>query len=425
MLVHAVRSSRSRVAGVLRECRDVTRSEPHKVGRLVLVRSYYSAAPDAIVHKMGELGEGLAGTGYTVDVLALGNGETDSPLFYLYPHVREVPLSVPVGWLPPRLRRGAAQVGFLLRSAAWLIRRRQTITAVITVDTPLGVGWVGRLVRRVGGGRVRHVHWVMDLLYAQAAALPGGSRRRGLSRVLSQLEIGALRGASPVVVLGRCVGELLVEHGVRAPVVVIPLWADVPDPGPEPSYRPGGEPDGRGFTVLYGGHAAGRNPLAPVAEAARLLAGTAIAFEVLGSGTEVLQLQHIVERDGLSAIVIRGPVPRPEYDEQVRRAGALLVSLHPRTTGMSVPSKTYSAMAAGRPVIYMGAANGQAAMDVVAADAGVVIPHSGTELARVAEQLANDPERVRTLGENGRAFMRGQRSLGSAVDAWRGLVGGA
>ena len=131
-------------------------------------------------------------------------------------------------------------------------------------------------------------------------------------------------------------------------------------------------------------------------------AGRPIHFVFVGDGAQKAELQRMAGPN----VTFLDPVPREQMPDLLAAADAILVSLRdlPLFRG-AVPSKTYEAMAAARPIVL--AAAGEAADLVSRADCGVVVPPEDPEaLAGAIRELAAAPERARRLGENGRAFVR-------------------
>jgi colanic acid biosynthesis glycosyl transferase WcaI len=386
--------------------------------QIVMVRAYFTARPDALVRVMAELGEGLINAGCTVNVLAMSETRSRSNFLAQYPSVTEISLR-PVNCLGPRkLRSATRQAWFLVAATGWLIRHRQDVDTLITVDTPSGIGVVGRLMRWLTGGRINHINWVMDLFYSQSTNANVGRLVGWITRQMRHLEFFGLRGSSPVVVLGECMRELLQRNGVSAPIHVIPLWAT--DDLIESERVNDSETHLR--TVFYGGHAAARNPLFPVIEAAKYFAERGVRFEIIGAGSEIDSLRTRIQRESVHNVHVTSTLGSLEYARRAGLADIHLVSLDAAITGSGVPSKTYAAMAVSKPIVYMGSAVGQAARDVISANAGHVIPHSGAALTKVLIDMLRDEGLLRELGKNGRVFLLRERTRCRGTDRWLALL---
>jgi hypothetical protein len=101
-----------------------------------------------------------------------------------------------------------------------------------------------------------------------------------------------------------------------------------------------------------------------------------------------------------------------------------LVSLKPELEGLVLSSKAYGVFAAGRPMIFMGAADGEIGRLLVEADCGEVLP-SGDSDALVSSILGlmNARDRGEVMGQRARALFEQRFSKTAALAAWqRALV---
>ena len=75
---------------------------------------------------------------------------------------------------------------------------------------------------------------------------------------------------------------------------------------------------------------------------------------------------------------------------------------------MSVPSKTYSILAAGRPIVAAIDAGTEVPRILEASGAGVVVPPDDpARFAAAVAELVADPARARRMGDAGRAWVLG------------------
>lgn len=157
------------------------------------------------------------------------------------------------------------------------------------------------------------------------------------------------------------------------------------------------------FVVLYAGTMGLAQGLMGVIEAARLLeSDDSIRFVLAGDGAERDRLVGAAGRN----VLFLEPLPAARMPDLLACADAALVSLRdvPLFLG-AVPSKTYEALAAARPVIM--SARGEAADLVRRAGGGVVVtPEQPREMADAVERLSGDPDGCRRMGEMGRDFVR-------------------
>ncbi|MBU6427491.1 MAG: glycosyltransferase family 4 protein [Cyanobacteria bacterium REEB65] len=161
------------------------------------------------------------------------------------------------------------------------------------------------------------------------------------------------------------------------------------------------------FLVLYAGTHGLSQALDTVVGAASLLEARGVAstkvvqFAFIGDGAEKSRLQASAGPN----VTFLDPLPRERMPDVLAAADAILVSLRdlPLFRG-AVPSKTYEAMAAGKPIVLCAA--GEAPDLLQRADCGVVVPpENPVALAEAIAALAQDPDWGVRLGHNGRQFV--------------------
>jgi glycosyltransferase involved in cell wall biosynthesis len=115
-------------------------------------------------------------------------------------------------------------------------------------------------------------------------------------------------------------------------------------------------------------------------------------------------------------------VPRHRVPGLLAACDALLVMLRDDPLfGVTIPSKVYEYMAAGKPVLCSVA--GECAALVAAAGAGVAVaPSNGLALAEAIRQLSCDPDTARALGESGASWVRAQCDRSSVMVAYRDVL---
>lgn len=270
--------------------------------------------------------------------------------------------------------------------------------------------------------RLPVVVWVQDLygLGAAETGMLGG----GAGAALIKLEGAILRSASRVVAIHPRFAERLQEIGVPAERTrVIRNWSHVDDdcdsPEPAEMRRDLGWSDDD-FIVLHAGNMGAKQGLENVVEAGRLAEGTNCRFVLIGDGNQRPKLEAMAA--GLSNVSITDPVSEEAFLPTLQAADALLVNERETVSDMAVPSKLTSYFAAGRPVV--GAVNpaGVTADEVRRSGAGVVLGAGdpGALLAGV-QDLADDPDRQRNMGEAGPHYRERILSERAAVDAFEDL----
>ena len=277
------------------------------------------------------------------------------------------------------------------------------VDAVITMSPPLTLGVTGWIVAR--SRRARLVFNIQDV-FPDAAVETGAITNRQVIAAARWLERLTYRGADAVTVLSDDLADNV--RGKLPPadagrVHVIPNFVDTDAivPGDRlTSYRRelgiGDEP-----VVLYAGNVGFSQSLDLLLHAAREL--PEVTFLINGDGAA----RAALERDaaGLSNVRFAGYIADERLPELLATGDIHAVPLKRGLGRVSVPSKTYSVLAAGRPAL-------------AAIDAGTAVP---TMLERSGGGVAvapDDPDAfVRALRELLSLDDLG-RSMGAAGRAW-------
>jgi glycosyltransferase involved in cell wall biosynthesis len=123
-----------------------------------------------------------------------------------------------------------------------------------------------------------------------------------------------------------------------------------------------------------------------------------ILFLFIGEGTKGAEIQIFVETHGLSNIRMLPYEPRENLRFSLAAGHASLVTLAQGLAGLSVPSKAYGILAAGRPILFVGDARSSVARIVRDNNCGVVVSSGDSErLAQTISDWASDPEKLSRL----------------------------
>ncbi|HEX6159757.1 MAG TPA: glycosyltransferase family 4 protein [Thermoanaerobaculia bacterium] len=269
-------------------------------------------------------------------------------------------------------------------------------TVVVAMTDPPLLSIVCALAAMLRGARL--VNWLQDLFPEVAESLG----MRGLG-VLRGPRNWSLRRARVNVVLGERMRER-VGNDAR----VIHNWADA---GLHPL------PFAARFSVGYSGNLGRAHDAETIVEAMRL--APEIPFVFTGGGA---QLER-VRRSAGANVEFRPYAPREQLSESLSSADVHLVSLQPAMEGLIVPSKFYGILAVARPVVFIGARDGEVARLVEEARCGYVIePGDAAGLARVLRELASDRAKVREMGERGRTMYEQRFAPRHAFARWEEVL---
>jgi colanic acid biosynthesis glycosyl transferase WcaI len=293
--------------------------------------------------------------------------------------------------------------------------------AVIAMSPPLTLGLTGWVASRLR--RCPMVFNIQDV-FPDAAVETGAITNRRIIAAASWLERVSYRAADAVTVLSDDLRDNVVAKldpaGTRRgdSVHVIPNFVDTDAIVPaERSTRYRSELGlGDGPVVLYAGNVGFSQSLDLVLEAARQL--PEVTFLINGNGAARSSLEAAAAE---TANVRFADYIEPSRLPELLATGDIhVVPLRSGLGRVSVPSKTYSIMAAGRPVV--AAIDPGTAVPRILADSGggiSVPPDDADAFTEALRSLVADPARCRQLGALGRGWVEREASpkaVGVAYD---------
>ena len=177
------------------------------------------------------------------------------------------------------------------------------------------------------------------------------------------------------------------------------------------------------YVVLYAGNIGLSQGLEHVLTAAELLADqndVQFVFVGDGAGRELLQTQ--AKQRQLSNVQFVPFQPRERLPEVLASADAMLVILRRGISTDSLPSKTFSALASGRPIIASVDEESETWKLIKRAEAGLCCPpEDPARLAETILSLKQDKNLGTLLGRNGRLYAEKNHSVLSAAEQFEKL----
>jgi colanic acid biosynthesis glycosyl transferase WcaI len=155
--------------------------------------------------------------------------------------------------------------------------------------------------------------------------------------------------------------------------------------------------DGFEFVALHAGNLGHSVDFVALADAARGL-DPGIGIVMVGAGARREELQRSAA--DIPNLRFLDYFPASELRHVLEAGDIHIVSIKPGLEGLVVPSKLYSSLSAGRPVLAAAPATSDVAVIVGAERCGVVIePSNSGAIAHAISELAGDPARLKAMGE--------------------------
>lgn len=319
--------------------------------------------------------------------------------------------------------RALAFAGFTALAGANGLLSPTRPDAVLAMSPPLTLGLAGWAVARAR--RAPFVFNIQDVFPDVAVEL-GLITNPFVIRSASWLERFAYLRSDAVTVLSDDLRDNVVSKlGGRRPerVRVIPNFVDTEriEPGPkENSYRAEYGLEGK-TVVMYAGNVGFSQSLDLLLAAAAALAHDPdIVFVINGGGSARETLRR--RAAGQPNVRFVGMQPRERLAEVLAAADIHVVPLRRGLARASVPSKMYSILAAGRPIVASVDPGTEVSSVLERAGAGVSVPPDDPEaFTKAVAQLAAAPDEAARMGANGRDFVERWASPAAVAAAYEAL----
>ncbi len=247
-----------------------------------------------------------------------------------------------------------------------------------------------------------------------------------LVNVVSFLNRWLYKSASKIVVVGRDMQELLhaKSDGLNVPITNIPNWAELESVSPAERsdnklLRQLGLTDK--FVFLYAGNMGHPNDLQTILECAYAMKDRTDAhFLFLGNGVKRKWLETYVLEHELKNVTLLDPRPRSEQSDFLNACDVALVSLVAKMTGVSMPSRTYNILAAGKPILALTEPESELARLVREEKVGWIVPPGDPEfLRKTIYTLIGQRDSLREMAVSARAAATSKYSLETALEKYR------
>lgn len=405
---------------------------PSSGQKLLVINQYYAPDIASTGQLAAEICSSLARQGFEVHVVTGQPSYTASaqkaPRFEVLDgvHVHRVPM----GRFRGRERMMVRFGGYIrFMWGAWRMAREVVKTehpdSVLTFHNPPLIGLIGAYLTR---------HYQLRYTYALYDIHPDiliATRWTFLPRLLvwlwEKLNHWVFSEADAVIILGEGMKRTLVE-GKDVPsekVHVIPTWGR-----PELELAPRNQSirDELGIVdeellLLYSGNMGLMHPLDPILDAAAELQGLPVRFLFVGDGTKRQHLVRRVEKEKLDSVTFLPFQPEDRFIQLVAASDACLVALEPGLERFAVPSRAYTFLSAGRPLLTIMAPDADIARLVTNARCGWNVTN-GEKLADLIRWLLDNPQELVQGGQRGRKVYEEQFRRENVIEEYARVLRG-
>lgn len=214
----------------------------------------------------------------------------------------------------------------------------------------------------------------------------------------------ALKQAARVIVLGDDMRDRILSKGINPENVVVVRDGTAISNAPMPAQS---DPvvqeirDGFRFVAVHAGNLGFYGAWNTLLAAAKILSNENAGIVFVGDGASKAAMENAAQGSPNVRFLPFRPV---EQIPQVMMAGDVhIITVKRGLEGVVVPSKLYSTLAAGRPILVVAAPESDAARIVTSAGCGLTAdPDDPAAVAAALRQLRDDPARLAEMGRRAR-----------------------
>ena len=264
--------------------------------------------------------------------------------------------------------------------------------AVVVYSNPPILPWIASWAKLLFGTKLIFVAYD---LYPEVATVTNTLRQGNMiCRLMDHINKCVFRRADHVVALSSEMKDYIVKHREISPekVTVIHNWyQDEGELTRDLENNRFREAVGDRFVVSYFGNMGTMQDMQTILGAIREMRDDNVFFLFAGHGNKMEDLKHIVEQAGIENIRIHNFLHGRDFQDALEISDCALVSLEKGATGLCVPSKTYSYMMQGIPLLAV-MDEGDIVRDIEAGAGSWVRNGEAHALAEAIRAMQADPE---------------------------------
>lgn len=264
-----------------------------------------------------------------------------------------------------------------------------------------------------------------EVLVATGYANARSATVRAVSKVTKLL----YKCMANIIVLGRDMEALIQKklNGMEKPIKIIPNWSDVNFIRPidrlnHPMLVKLGIADK--FVIQYSGNIGLTHGIEQlVMSAKRLMNHPTVHFLFIGFGGKKAWLEQQISKQYLNNITVLDYLPRNELPVSLTACDVSIISFNKGMTGVSVPSRLYNIMAAGKPIIAV--ANSESELSMVLKEEGigwVIAPGDVDGLINVIQNASGDLRLLIKMGQRARKTAENKYTKKKVERAYKQMI---
>lgn len=301
------------------------------------------------------------------------------------------------------------EITFIISLIFALLFTRLENGIFLAVTNPPLMSAVLPILKRIK--RVHYIYLIHDIYPDIAVKLGYLSSNSILTRLWEAVNKRALVNASKIIVIGECMkdvikAKLLKYQQCPKKIEVIHNWADEKQIFPVPKesnwfikeYGLEGK-----FVILYSGNLGMSHPLEPLMYVAKKFKDKDIMFLFIGSGGKKPILEKMAKEMELKNVKFLPYQDKEILSYSLSSGDVAIITMEEGIEGLIVPSKLYSFLAAGRPILGVVSEKSEVGLIVEKAHCGYIVNSKELDkLSSTIEYLYNNPCLLIEFSKNAR-----------------------
>ena len=393
--------------------------------KITIISQYFHPHHGATSQLMTDLAKGFSHLGYTINIFTGSQSKQTTP---------EPLNTININRAFSLIKSSTSiyskifsSIFFLLAALWYVIFSIHPNTTLLIASNPPYAGLLGICFRIIHRGKY---HFLLQDIFPESAVMSGIMKPKSiLYKFFSNLIYLTYKYAEYIIVLSTSMQEFLEKKypDLKHKIKVIENWAieDIPAVNKQENQFAKEHKLNEIFTVLYSGNLGRLHDIESIAETARILKDKPIKFVFIGDGAKTKIVKQAIDTYNLKNILLLPYQPRELLPLSLTACDISLVSLVVGAESIVAPSKLYGMLASGRGIVSISVANSYIDQLLTNSGCGINVPPNNPErLAQTIEQLVNDKEKVKSMGEIGRQLYENRYKFNRAISEYEKLLFG-
>lgn len=223
-----------------------------------------------------------------------------------------------------------------------------------------------------------------------------------INKLIYHMTSYAFKNSDKIVVLGRDVKNYLLEnYGVsEEKIEIITNWGKNDTLLPQKSNFRKAHNLLNKFVIMYTGNLGENVEFNLLLNAAKIMNNDDIRFVIIGDGRKKREIEKTISKMQLNNVILLGYQPGEEYYAILNSADILFVSLRKELKGIAVPSKTYTYLSVGKPIIAAVPKGSEIELSIKEDKYGIYNEYDSYKLKEQIMELYRNKDKYNELCEN-------------------------